>query len=278
MSRRVVLGVCAIGVGTLLLSGCGSFSLTSSNFSDTTDITQKIATVRIDNGSGAVRVRTGATASVKRTVYYRGTDKPGQTQRVEGDTLVLDRCPQNNCSVDYEVTLPDGAKVMGEVGSGEIDVVGMTEVGVRSGSGDIRVTDISGPVTVKVSSGRAQLSNIGQSAVVEAGSGDVSVTGVKGDATVQARSGEIKVAGVEGKASVDSTSGDIQLDMPKAQSLKATAQSGRIDVVVPRGQAYKTNVSTKSGEKTINVDTSMDSKYVLDLEASSGDVTVAYRG
>nr|CTQ93754.1 lipoprotein [Kibdelosporangium sp. MJ126-NF4] len=277
MSRRVVLGVCAIGVGTLLLSGCDGFQVASTEFSDTTDLAQKVAAVRIDNGSGAVRIRQGASASVKRTVSYRGQNKPGQSHRVDGDTLMLNKCDQNNCSIDYEVTLPVAAKVLGEVGSGEIEVTGMADVGVRSGSGDIRVRDVPGPVTVKVSSGRAELTNLGQSAVVEAGSGEVVVTGAKGDVTIQARSGGTTATGIEGKASIESSSGDVRLDMVTAQSAKVTAQSGAIAVTVPRGQAYKTDVKTSSGGKTINIDTSMSSNHVLDLEASSGDIQVDYR-
>lgn len=276
MSRRVVLGVCAIGVGTLLLSGCDGFRVASQNFSDTTDITQKVAAVRIDNnGSGAVRVRVGATPSVRRTVYYRD-DKPGQTHRVEGDTLVLEDCKQRNCSIDYEVTLPVAAKVMGEVGSGEIEVVGMSEVGVRAGSGDVRVRDVPGPVTVNVSSGRAELVGLGQSAVVEASSGDVSLTDVKGDLTVLSRSGEVNAVGIGGKTSVESSSGDVRVDMAAPQSVKVTASSGTIRVTVPRGQLYKADVRTSSGERRIGVDTSPQSQYVLDLDASSGDIEVGY--
>ncbi|CAM4239850.1 DUF4097 domain-containing protein [Kibdelosporangium persicum] len=276
MSRRVVLGVCAIGAGTLLLSGCDGFRMSSQNFSDTTDITQQVASVRIDNGSGAVRIRAGATASVRRTVYYRD-DKPGQTHRVDGDTLVLEDCEQRNCSIDYEVTLPTAAKVMGEVGSGEVEVVGMAEVGVRAGSGDVRVRDVPGPVTVNVSSGRAELTGLGQSAVVEASSGDVSVTDVKGDLTVLSRSGEVNAVGVGGRTSVESSSGDVRVDMAVPQSVKVVASSGGIRVTVPRGQLYRADVSTDSGERRISVDTSPQSQYVLNLEASSGDIEVGYR-
>ncbi|RSM67588.1 hypothetical protein DMH04_48750 [Kibdelosporangium aridum] len=277
MSRRVVLGVCAIGVGTLLLSGCDGFRVSSSTFSDTTDLTQKVATVRIDNGAGAVRIRIGATPSVRRTVYYRNNDKPGQTHRVEGDTLILDHCDQRNCSVDYEVTLPAAAKVMGEVGSGEIDLAGMSEVGVRAGSGDVRVRDISGPVAVNVGSGRVELTSLAQSAVVDASSGDVTLSDVKGDVTVLSRSGEVNASGIGGKAAVESSSGDVRVDMATAQSVKVTASSGRINVTVPRGQTYKADVTTSSGEKLVNVDTSPQSPYVLDLDASSGDIQVDYR-
>jgi hypothetical protein len=276
MSRRVVLGVCAIGVGTLLLSGCDGFRMASQNFSDTADITQQVAAVRIDNGSGAVRIRVGATASVRRTVYYRD-DKPGQTHRVDGDTLVLEDCDRRNCSIDYDVTLPAAAKVMGEVGSGEVEVVGMAEVGVSAGSGDVRVRDVPGPVTVNVSSGRAELVGLGQSAVVDASSGDVSVTDVKGDLTVLSRSGEVNAVGVGGKTSVESSSGDVRVDMAVPQSVKVVANSGGIRLTVPRGQLYRADVSTSSGDRRVSVDTDPQSQYVLNLEASSGDIEVGYR-
>ncbi|MCE7005246.1 DUF4097 domain-containing protein [Kibdelosporangium philippinense] len=278
MSRRVVSGVCAIGVGMLVLSGCDGFQLTSSNFTDSTDLTQQVGTVRLNTGSGNVIVRTGSTASVRRTVHYRQNDKPGQTHRVEGDTLVLDDCPQRNCSVDYEVTLPAAAKIMGQLGSGEIDITGMSEVGVRTGSGDVRVRDISGPVTATAGSGEIQLTNLQKSAVVEVGSGDIRMTDVKGDVTALSRSGEVTASAISGKASVESGSGDVRVDMATAQNVKVSARSGGITVTVPRGQAYKTNVVTSSGEKTVNVDTSQEAPYLLDLEASSGNIQVDYRG
>ncbi|MBP2322006.1 hypothetical protein JOF56_002391 [Kibdelosporangium banguiense] len=273
--RRVVLGVCAIGAGTLLLSGCDGFRAASSQFSDDTGVQQKVTAVRLETGSGSVRIKTGAQPTIHRTVFYV-SDKPGQTFRFEGDTLVLEDCKRRNCSVDYDVTLPAGAKVMGEVGSGEVEITAMTEVGVEARSGDVRVRDVPGPVTVNVSSGRAELSGLAQSAVVEAGSGDVVMSNVKGDVTVLSRSGEVDASGIGGKASIDSSSGDVKLTMASAQNAKVTASSGNILIRVPRGNAYKLDARTNSGERNVNIDTSPSSASVLQLNASSGDITVDY--
>jgi hypothetical protein len=273
--RRVVLGVCAIGVGSLLLSGCNGFRTSSQSFTDDAAVQQKVTSVRIENGSGAVRIRMGQQPNVRRTVYY-ASDKPDQTVSYEGETLVLRDCAKRNCSIDYDVMLPVGAKVVGEVGSGEIEVVGMSEVGVRAGSGDVRVRDVPGPVTVKVNSGQAELSGLGQSAVVEASSGDVRLTNIKGDVTVLSRSGEVVALGIEGKTSVENSSGDVRIQMVTAQAVKAHASSGNIDLTVPRGQPYRVDARTSSGDRSVEIATDPAGQTLLDLDASSGDIKVAY--
>jgi DUF4097 and DUF4098 domain-containing protein YvlB len=247
----------------------------SSQFSDDTGVQQTVGAVRLETGSGSVRIRVGAQPNVHRTVYYVN-DKPGPTSRFEGDTLVLEDCRTRNCSVDYDVTLPAGAKVMGKVGSGEVEITGMSEVGVQAASGDVRVRDVAGPVTVKVSSGRAELTGLAQSAVVEAGSGDVVMSQIKGDVTVLARSGEVEASGIGGKTSIESSSGSVRLAMVSTQNVKVSASSGDIDVRVPRGTPYRLNVKTSSGEERVNVDTNANSGSVMDLDASSGDITVDY--
>jgi hypothetical protein len=273
--RRVVLGVCAIGVGTLLLSGCDGFRVASSQFSDDTGVQQAVTAVRLETGSGSVRIRVGAQPNIHRTVFYVN-DKPGPTSRFDGGTLVLEDCRQRNCSVDYDVTLPAGTKVMGEVGSGEVEIVAMSEVGVRARSGDVRVRDITGPVTVNVASGRAELTGLAQSAVVEASSGDIVLAGIKGDVTVLSRSGEVQASGLGGKTSIESSSGDVRITMATAQNVKASVSSGNLDVRVPRSGAYRVDAKSGSGEQNVNIDTSSGSATVLDLNASSGDISVDY--
>lgn len=277
LGRRVVLGVCAIGVGSLVLTGCKGFRTASQSYTEDAGVQQKVTSVRIENGSGAVRVRVGQQPNVRRTVYYASDrPKPGQTVSYEGETLVLRDCAERNCSIDYDVTLPVAAKVVGEVGSGEIEIVGMSEVGVRAGSGDIRVRDVPGPVTVKVSSGRADLTGLGQSAVVEASSGDVNLTNIKGDVTVLSRSGQVVAVGIEGKTSVESSSGDVRIQMASAQPVKAVASSGNIDLTVPRGAPYRVDARTSSGERSVNIATDPAGQTLLDLDASSGDVAIGY--
>ncbi|MEV4311670.1 DUF4097 family beta strand repeat-containing protein [Actinocrispum sp. NPDC049592] len=276
MSRRrvVVLGICA--AGTLLLAGCNGFRAASSTFDEDVPVGQPVSTVRIESGSGDVRIHTGSKANIHRKVYYQG-DKPGATTRFEGNTLVLAECGQRNCSIDYELTLPVAAKVIGEAGSGNIEVVGMSEVGVRAGSGDVTVRNVAGPVTVNTGSGNAELSGLGQSAVVEVSSGDVRLTDVKGDATIQAHSGKVTGTNLGGKTSVDSSSGDVVLSMSAVRNVKATASSGNIKVQVPRGENYHVSAVTDSGDESVNILNDPAGPNLLDLHASSGDITVDYR-
>jgi DUF4097 and DUF4098 domain-containing protein YvlB len=274
--RRVVLGVCAIGVVTLLLSGCDARFRGTSTFTDDASVQQKVASVRIENRSGTVRIHVGTQAVVHRTVYHTG-DKPGQTFHYEADTLVLEDCKRNNCSIDYDVVIPEGAKVIGEVGSGDLDLSGMTEVGVQAGSGDIAVRDVTGPVTVKATSGNIQLSGLAQSVVAEASSGDITINGVKGDVTALARSGDVVATGIGGKTSVENSSGDVTLDLASVQNVKATATSGNIVVKVPRGEPCKVTATTRSGDESVNITSDPAARYALELDASSGDINVDYR-
>jgi hypothetical protein len=272
--RRVVLGVCTIG--TLLLAGCNGFRAASANFEDDAPVQATVTAVRLESGSGSVKVRTGGTPGIHRKVYYV-KDKPGASTHFEGDTLVLEDCRQNGCSIDYDVVLPAGAKIMGEVGSGDITVLGMAEVGVRTGSGDVVVRDVTGPVTVRTGSGDADLSGLGQSAVVEASSGDVKLTNIKGDATVLSRSGNVIGNDLGGKTAVESSSGDVTLMMSAITTVKATASSGNIQIHVPRGENYHVATHTSSGDENINITSDPSAKSQLTLDASSGDISVDYR-
>jgi DUF4097 and DUF4098 domain-containing protein YvlB len=152
----------------------------------------------------------------------------------------------------------------------------MSEVGVRAGSGDVRVRDITGPVTVNVSSGRAELTGLAQSAVVEASSGDVVLAGIKGDVTVLSRSGGVEASGLGGRTSVESSSGDVRLTMSSPQNVKAAVSSGNLQLRVPRNGAYRLDVRTSSGDQNVNIENSSSSSTLLDLDASSGDITVDY--
>jgi hypothetical protein len=273
--RRVVLGVCAMSATALLLSGCNGLRAASKTATDETGVTQPVKSVRLETGSGNVHIAPGSQGLVKRTVYFAG-DKPGPTSRVEGDTLVLGPCPQDACSVDYDVTLPAGAKVIGEATSGDIDISGMTEVGIKTTSGDKTLRGISGPVTLEGSSGKVTLNDLGGSAVVRSTSGDVILTTVKGDVTVQLTSGHVSGTGLGGQASVKASSGDVDLAMAASHNVNVVVTSGNVSVKVPRGTPYRANLKTTSGNQDVSIATDPSATTAMDLQASSGDISVNY--
>ena len=228
--------VAGLGAGVLLLSACG-WETNANRFTDDAAIDAKITSVRVNNESGDVTIRTGDKPSVHRTVRY-DRDRPGGTHHVEGDVLVIDRCSVRRCAVDYEITVPAGTRVNGESDSGRIDVTGAAEVNFKVSSGDVAVHGVAGRVNVESDSGTVRLSGVGDDVAVRASSGDVTVDDARGSVSVR---------------------GD----------------SGNIAVSVPRG-AYRVSTGTDSGDVRSDVTDDPGGTHRLDLHTSSGNITVKY--
>jgi DUF4097 and DUF4098 domain-containing protein YvlB len=222
-----------IGLG--LLVGCGDWNTDS--YSDADGVGQSFSSVRFTNDSGDVTIRTGDKAEVRRTVHYRD-DKPGDTFRVKDGVLELDSCDKHNCRIDYEVTVPAGTRVSGELDSGTVDISGVAEANVRASSGEVNVKDVAGAVNIEADSGSMTLEKIGGPVVAKADSGNVEV------------------------------------ELANAADVRVGADSGNIDVTVPDG-SYKVSTSTDSGNVDSDIDDDPAGEHVIDLHADSGNVRVS---
>ena len=227
--KHVVVGVTA----GLLLAGCGWVGRTT--FDDRETLGQDITEVRFSNDSGEVRISVGDTVEVRRTVRY-GRDKPGRSHEVDGDVLVLRECQENDCTIDYEVTVPEGTKVSGQVASGDVELTGVASVNVEAESGNLTVTDVAGEVNASAQSGNVELSGIGGGVVADAQSGDVSVAlAAPGSVSVETQSGNIDVTLPSGEyhVSASAKSGSVEnslQDVPSGLPIRASAQSGDVTV------------------------------------------------
>lgn len=246
-----MLGALAV-TPLLLLAACGWSTAT---VTDEASIDGQVTALRFDNDSGDVTVRAGDRPSVKRVIHYRGTEPDGQTHRLEQDKLILESCPTNNCWIDYEVIVPEGTVVAGQVGSGDITVSGVAEAAVRSDSGAIDVSDIDGDATA------------------EAGSGGVTLSTITGVTTVRADSGEIEGTGLGGPTTAESSSGSISVTLSQAQDVHVTASSGDVTATVPAGR-YRVLTETSSGDVQSDVANTTDGDHRVELRTSSGDVTL----
>jgi hypothetical protein len=227
-----------ITAGVVLLSALGACGWAGSRNTDSDDtpVQGRITSVRVSSDSGDVRIHTGERPGVRRTVHY-DRDKPGSTHRMDGDVLVIDSCPVRNCSIDYDITVPPGVRVAGEVDSGRFEVAGVAAVNLDIDSGDVTVRQISGMVNVTASSGAVHLADVADAVTVRANSGDVSVDNAGAGVTVR-------------------------------------ADSGAISVSVPRG-GYRVNTSSDSGDVESAVTVDPNGKR-LDLHTDSGDIAVRY--
>jgi len=252
--RVVILAV----LGTLALASAAACGLETNRLEDGEQLPDRVTEVRISGGSGDVTLSADDTVSgvdIRRSVRYV-REVPGKTTRVEQGVLHLSTECGNQCSVSYEVRTPRGVKVTGENGSGTIDVRGVSDVDVRVGSGDIRVSDATGAVTARTGSGRIELTNIAGDTTATTSSGDVDGRDLRGARTM------IEVA-----------SGTITLDLPGTGDVTARTNSGSIEVRVP-DRCCRVTAGAESGSETVEVATNPDSPNDLDLHTDSGDITV----
>ncbi|PPK67946.1 DUF4097 family beta strand repeat-containing protein [Actinokineospora auranticolor] len=272
--RRVVVGVAVAGVA-VLMSSLGACSLANQRFTDDAGVDQTIRTVRIATDAGAVTLRTGTSTTVRRTVSYRD-DKPGVTHRVEGDALVLGSCPVRHCEVDYEVVVPAGVSISGEVDAGAVDLEGASAVNLRSGAGEVKVRKVSGSVNVVADAGRVDLVGIGGAVAVESQAGAVSVRDVAGDATVRADSGKVEALGIAGKVDARSNAGGVEVRTTKAGEVRAESDSGAITITVPRGSGYRVEAGSDAGHVDNQIGNDTSAAYLVHATTNAGDVVVRF--
>ncbi|WP_410595679.1 DUF4097 family beta strand repeat-containing protein [Amycolatopsis sp. lyj-23] len=244
-------GIVLIGVGLATALGWGW----GADFKTTDTLSQTIRSVKLEADSGSVKIRAGSGPStVHQEIGYHWRSKPeGSFYRVEGDQLVLGSCG-TNCTVDFEVVVPAGVPVTGNIDSGGLDVAGTSSVDVHVDSGHARVEDVAGAVKLFMDSGSIDLANVG---AVQLQSGSGSITG----------------DGVHGPVDVTSASGSVDFTLAQANDVKVHAESGSIDLKVPGGP-YRVQGGSDSGHRDIGVPTDGSAQHLLDLTTESGSVTV----
>jgi hypothetical protein len=247
-------GIALIGVGVAVAIG---FFSTSTAEADAR-ASGAVHGVRIDQGSGEIRVRVGnvPTATIHETFHYTFS-KPGDSFHLDGDQLVLGDCG-SNCSVDYDVVVPSGTAVTGKTSSGDIDLEGVASVDVGASSGAVRVLNVAGTVNVQASSGNIDLQSIGKDVTARASSGDIQATSLGAKVNLRADSGAVKLR-------LDGTDA--------ANNVQIKADSGDVDVTVPSA-TYRIEGNSDSGNRNISVPQDPSSPRLLQLDSDSGDVTV----
>ncbi|NIH77938.1 DUF4097 family beta strand repeat-containing protein [Amycolatopsis viridis] len=104
-------------------------------------------------------------------------------------------------------------------------------------------------------------------------SGNLQVYGVA-SADLGAVSGNIEVADVAGPVTVHTQSGNIEVRLSVPEDVRAEALSGNVRVLVPPDR-YRVTGDTTSGARTVGVVQDPSAQHVLELNSTSGDVSVA---
>ena len=172
----------------------------------------------------------------------------------DGSHVRIDYVPMHEISIDYEITLPADSTVRAESGSGNLTVEGLQSgFEGHTGSGDVRLDRITGSTQVHSGSGNITGRSISGPLDVSASSGDIRLEEMApGDVKAHTGSGNVEVRGVDGSARAETGSGNIEMDGKIAGNWYVKTGSGNADLRVPADAGFDLDVSTGSGNITVD--------------------------
>jgi hypothetical protein len=251
------------------------------------------ADVTVQTGSGTISVHTGSGSSVQVSARIQASDHwfngsglsaEERVKRIEanppvtqnGNTIVIGKIEdpdlRKNVGIDYDVTVPAQTKLRTESGSGDLKITGVAgPLNARSGSGTVSATDIGSSVRVSTGSGDVHLRNVKGGVNAETGSGGIDANNVDGTFYGETGSGDITMSQTSpGTVTAKTGSGTIRLSNVVGG---ATASSGSGDISIS-GEA-KSGWSAHSGSGTIHMSLPKTSNFDVDAHSSSGSVKVS---
>ncbi|MFG3285226.1 DUF4097 domain-containing protein [Streptomyces sp. NPDC048111] len=232
----------------------GAISRTTPYTDPDNDRAHTVNAVDVDAGAARLTVTAGPARHVSLGGTLTWSLKEPRIERTwHGDTLQLTtRCDGfvdqyvRTCKADLDLAVPAGVRLTVHTGSGDLKIRDLTgSVDVHSGSAAIKLYGLSGPVRAKVGSGELQARQLT--------SPDVSL-----------RTG----------------SGSIDASFAAApRQVKADTGSGSVSVTVPEGARYRVVGTTGSGSRSIQEELpDATSPRTLDVSSGSGSVSVGYPG
>ncbi|HEX5235246.1 MAG TPA: DUF4097 family beta strand repeat-containing protein [Silvibacterium sp.] len=206
------------------------------------------ATLNVSTGSGYIHITPGSDDSVHiighvhsdhswfggspEDAVRRVTDNPPISQ--SGNTIDVGQHTHfQNVSIDYVITAPRGTRVDANSGSGDLDISNLEgPLKATTGSGNIQANDLTGDVTLNAGSGDiTAMTNGAKYMKVETGSGNIHLQGVTGGLFAEAGSGDIEVKGQPGDGwKLETGSGNITLNTGNSAHFALDASTGSGDV------------------------------------------------
>jgi DUF4097 and DUF4098 domain-containing protein YvlB len=156
---------------------------------------------------------------------------------------------------------------------------------IRSGGGDLRLADVTGPVSAATSGGVVEASNVARALNLRTGGGGIKVMGEAGTVTAETAGGDIQVASAR-EAQLRTAGGSIQV--ARCSQVRAFTGGGNIEIGNVQGVAVlETNGgSIRVGAALGRVDASTSAGLIelfnlndgVHAQTGSGAITAEFLG
>ena len=275
----------------LLICSAAVFAEQTGSFTKTLTVNGQ-PDAEIQTGSGNIVVHTGngntvvvnARITASDMWFSSGPSAQEKIKRIEqnppvvqsGNLITIGRINESdlrsNVSISYDVTLPANSRLRTESGSGDVTVDGVNgpvkmnsgsgnatarnlgdELRVGTGSGDIHIDHVKGPVRVNAGSGTVDATGVGGAFYAETGSGDITLH-QEASGTVMARtgSGNVRLHNLKGGLEAHTGSGDVEADGEARNDWNVQTGSGSIDLKLPAKAAFTVDARSSSGSIEVN--------------------------
>ncbi len=172
----------------------------------------------VATGSGNIQVRTGASSHVEiagriKAHEWFGGNTEEKIKRLEANP------PIQQSGNDIHIGHVDDPELMRNISiSYELIVPAETRLHSHSGSGNLTIEGIQGPVDADSGSGNVEIKNVAETVRADTGSGNVEIDHVKGNVHSKTGSGWIHATDVAGGFEGSTGSGDVTLQQTAARN------------------------------------------------------------
>ena len=280
LSAKYLLVACLAAAPAALLAAEGTFdrSFTVSgpvNLSGEThsgNITVRTGGAGSVSVHGTIHVRDRFSDEADRIIQELKTNPPLEES---GNMIyirnIADEQMRRRVSISYEIVTPVETQAELQTGSGNIGIDGVRgPVGARTGSGNVDVAHVSTAVEANTGSGNIDLDSVGGGGKTNTGSGNITARSVSGDFSGATGSGNVMVE-QSATGTVEMTSGSGNLEARGVQGgLRASTGSGDIAAA---GQLIS-NWSLKTSSGSIQVKLPAEAAFNIEARSSSGHIEV----
>jgi hypothetical protein len=200
--------------------------------------------VAVDSGNLTLVPSTDGQVHLTGIAHYALVRPTVNIETTGAGVAVTVPCPwfvTNECSVDLTVAVPSGIAVTASTDAGDVTASSISNLSLKTDSGNLQVTGGSGIVHLTTDSGQITGAAMGAANVTaNADSGDVT----------------LNFAQVPANVSVQDDSGNVVVTLP------------------PGGTSYAVSAHSLSGNTTIGVPTNPASTDVISISVDSGNVSV----